>query len=132
MISDEQIESMPSSLRAMARTAKYFPKLFPTLIRTGVALIDSGNIRKIFDTAYRYSPLDFAAAQDPEIFQRLSNGYHFAVHNGYSAYTYECISIMQDMSKYATKVTCPIDYIHGAQDGLTSIESVRKFCRTNS
>ncbi|MFT5573498.1 MAG: pimeloyl-ACP methyl ester carboxylesterase/DNA-binding CsgD family transcriptional regulator [Cryomorphaceae bacterium] len=131
IVSDEQIESMPRSLRAVARTARYFPKLFPTLIRTGVALIDSGNIRKIFDTAYRNSPLDFAAVQDPEIFQRLSSGYRFAVHNGYSAYTYECISIMQDKSKYAAKVTCPIDYIHGVQDGLTSIESVRKLCQSN-
>jgi pimeloyl-ACP methyl ester carboxylesterase len=38
---------------------------------------------------------------------------------------------MQDKSKYAANVTCRIDYIHGVQDGLTSIDSVRKFCQEN-
>lgn len=128
IVSDEQIDSMPRSLRAVARTARYFPKLFPTVIRTGVALIDSGDIRKIFSTGYRSSPVDFAATQDPEIFQRISTGYRFAVHNGYSAYTFEGIAIMQDQSKYVDKVSCPIHYIHGTHDGLTSIESVHKFC----
>lgn len=129
IVSDDQIDSMPRSMRAVARTARYFPRLFPTLIRTGVALIDSGNIRKIFNTGYRTSPIDYEATLDPEIFQRLSTGYRFAVHNGYSAYTYEGIAIMQDQSKYVDRVTCPIDYIQGVQDGLTSVESVRKFCQ---
>ena len=129
---DAQIDSMPRGFRAVAHTARYFPKLFPTLIRTGVALIDGGNIRKLFNTGYRNSPVDFAATQDPKIFKRLSTGYRFAVYHGYSAYTYEGIAIMQDRSKYLDKVKCPINYINGSKDGLTSMQSVKQFCQKHS
>lgn len=128
IVGDDQIDAMPFGVRAIARTARYFPKLFPTLIRTGVALIDGGNIRKLLNTGYRSSPVDFAATQDPEIFKRISTGYRFAVHHGYSAYSHEGIAIMQDRSEDVEKLHCRVDYINGTHDGLTAIEAVRAFC----
>lgn len=130
LIDDSQLESMPKSLRAMVRTAKYFPKLFPMLIRTGVALIDNGDIRKLFESGYRSSPVDIQATQDPKIFARLSTGYRFAVHHGYSAYTYEGIAVVGDTAKYLNKVDCPIHLIHGEDDGLTGVSTVQSFCET--
>ncbi len=127
LISEEQIKAMPKSVRAVVRTARYFPKLLPTLMRTALALIDNGEIRKLFETNYQSSPIDIAATNQEDVYQRLYTGYRFAAHSGYEAYTYEGLALAQDLSRYLEKITCRCCLIHGAHDGITSIDSVIDF-----
>ena len=124
---ERQFKSMPMGVRAVIRTAKYFPSLLPTLIRTALSLIDRGDIRKLFNTIYRTSQIDIDATKQDCVFQRLSIGYRFAAHHGHSAYTYEGLAVAQDFSHVLEKVTCVTHLIHGEYDGLISINSVSDF-----
>jgi len=130
LINEDQIKAMPKSVRAVVRTARYFPKLLPTLMRTALALIDNGDIRKLFETNYRSSPIDIAATKQEDVYQRLYTGYRFAAHSGYEAYTYEGLALTQDLSSYLEKVTCRCCLIHGVHDDITSINSVIDFAHT--
>jgi len=130
--SEQQLESMPKGVRAVIRTAKHFPKLLPTLIRTALALIDRGDIRRLFNTIYRASPLDISATKQDHVFQRLSIGYRFAARHGHGAYTYEGLALAQDFSHFLENMQCPCYLIHGEQDGIISMDTVNDFADTHN
>jgi pimeloyl-ACP methyl ester carboxylesterase len=127
---DSQISSMPKSVKRLVRTAKYFPLLLPLLMRTAIAVIDKGDIRQLFETAYKNSPLDYALLAREDIRQRLSRGYLFAANHGYLAYTHEGIAIATDTSQYIEKVNCPLCIIHGGEDSVNSTKSIIQFSKT--
>lgn len=128
---DNQIQSMPKGVRAVVKTAKYFPQLLPFLMRTALALIDNGDIRKLFETTYRSSAIDIAATKRDDVFQRLHTGYRFASHNGYAAYTEEGLALAQDLSSYLKKVQCTTCLIHGVFDGINTVEAVQDLSRSH-
>lgn len=125
-LSDEtQIKAMPKGMRPVVYTAKYFPKLLPLFIRTAVAMINNGDIRNLFKTMYRDSPIDIAAIENDEIFRRLERGFNFASFHGHAAYTSETIDLVKNVTQYLDKITCRVDLIHGQHDGATPIASVK-------
>ncbi len=85
---DFQLATLPVGVRAVARSARYLPRMLPSLTQAAVSLLNRGDTRRLFDIAYKNSPLDLAASRCPEIFQRLSRGYQFAVPQSHVAYTY--------------------------------------------
>lgn len=127
---DTQLQHLPRGIRAIARSARYFPKTLPALVFAGVSLLNRGNIKRLFEIGYRNSPTDLLAATEPILMRRLLKGYRFAAQHGYAAYTYEGIEIMRNMSSELERVTCPVHYINGELDGLTSIDSVVSFCNS--
>ncbi len=129
LTNETQINAMPKGIRAVVYTARYLPKLLPLLIRTAVAMIDTGNIKKLFETLYKSSPIDIAATKRRDIYERLTRGYQFASFHGHIAYTYEGIAVSANMSEYLDKVSCRVNLIHGAHDEITPIASVIEQCQ---
>lgn len=127
-----QISSMPKSMGRLIRTAKYFPVLLPLLIRTAIAIIDKGDIRQLFETAYKNSPNDYALLENEELLHRLSRGYQFASNHGHLAYTHEAIAVATDISNYIDKISCPVFIIHGDSDAINTTESMVEFSHTLS
>lgn len=127
---ESQISAMPKSVKRLVQTVKYYPLLLPLLIRTAIAVIDKGDIQKLFETAYKNSPLDYALLKRDDIRQRLSRGYRFASNHGYLAYTNEVIAIATNTSQYLDKFNCKLCIIHGTEDSVNSTESIIKFSKT--
>lgn len=129
LTNETQIKAMPKGMRPVVYTAKYFPKLLPLFIRTAVAMVDSGDIRKLFETMYRESPLDIEAIKNDDTFERLSRGFNYASFHGHAAYTNEGIAIVKNMGDYLEKLNCRVDLIHGRHDGATPMASVEDLSR---
>ncbi len=124
-----QLQHLPRGIRAIAKSARYFPKTLPALVLAAVSLLNRGNIQRLFQIGYRNSPSDLAATSDQNIMRRLFKGYRFASQHGYAAYTYEGIEIMRNMAFELKDIDRPVYYINGELDGLTSIDSVYRFCK---
>lgn len=131
-LSQDQIRQMPSGARAMANTARYFPTLSPLLVRSAMSIIDGGDVRRLVKTAYGNSLADLEVLNHPDILRRLSNGYRFAVHQGFASYAQGSRIVMQDHRDAFDKLTCPIHLIHGDDDGLIDIQAVHQLALNRS
>lgn len=128
LTSDEQINSMPPSTRAIAYTAKKFPRIFPLLVRTGVAMVDTGDPDKLVNSLYRKSPTDLQAAQQSETKNWIFRGGQFASNQGYLPYTAELAELAKFKFDYGDQINCPVTFIHACEDKFNSIDSIQEFC----
>ena len=126
IIDDQQIKNMPPSTRAIAFTARKFPKLFPLLARTGVALIDSGDSQKIINSLYGKSESDLLAAGKDEVKQWIVRGCEFAVHQGATTWANEMSQVAGLTYDFLREVNCPVNLIHSEQDAFVSYDSVQE------
>lgn len=128
LTTNKQIENMPPSTRAVAYTAKKFPRIFPLLVRTGVAMVDTGDPDKLINSLYRKSPRDLEAAQIPETRDWVFKGGQFASYQGYLPYTTELAELAKFKFDYADQITCPVIFIHAKEDMFNSLDSIKSFC----
>lgn len=124
ILDDMQIKSMPPSTRAIAFTARNFPKLFPLLARTGVALVDSGDSEKLIKSLYGKSKLDLRAARKEDVKNWIVCGCEFAVHNGATTWTNEISQVAALTFDFSKEIKCPVNLIHSERDAFVSYESV--------
>lgn len=126
-MADSDIGRLPLVARAMTTASKYFPKLLPLLVRSAVAIVDRGDTEKIIQMAYRNSPVDFEVALRPDVLPRLNRAFRYTAHQGYSAYAHNGIAVMADHRPLINNIKCPINLIHGVEDKIQTLESVRVF-----
>lgn len=126
-MTDEHLQGMSSEVRALGFTARYFPKLYPLLIRGGMALLDGGDIARFAHFIYRKSPVDLAACENNVVLKQLENGYHFTCNQGSFAYTNGGLTIIKDNKHLVKNIACPIIMIHGREDMIITLESIQVF-----
>ena len=132
LVDESQITSMPlGSTRALAYTARKLPRLLPLLVRSGVALVDTGDTDKLIKSLYRNSPADLACAMQPEVRDWIARGCRFGVYHGYETYASEMASGAGFRVGLHEAIQCPVHLIHSEQDYYTSFESVQAFAKQN-
>jgi len=119
---------MPPSAKAIAFTARKFPKLFPLLARTAVALVDSGDPEKLINSLYGKSGLDLQAIKKKDVEQWVVRGCEFAVHQGATRWANKMSQVAGLQFDYLKHINCPVDLIHSKQDAIVSYESVEALC----
>ncbi|MDP5052457.1 MAG: alpha/beta hydrolase, partial [Congregibacter sp.] len=129
IVSRKQFDVMMPRQRVIALTARYAPKALPLMLRAGIALLDSGGERKFMRGLHRNSPRDHRLAQRPDVFEKIAEGYRFAVTQGHLAFQHESMLVTSDWDAYVDRIGCKVTYISGAHDGVVAISSVREFVR---
>ena len=125
VVSEEQFDNMPPSTRAIAHTARNLPELFPLLVRSAVALIDSGETDKFINALYRNSPIDLDYLEQSDAREWVTRGCEFAVHQGHATYVNELTEITSIKFEFNQLLKSPVTMIHAEHDGMISTESVR-------
>ncbi len=127
IVSSAQIKSMSLRQRLIAYTARYTPSALPFMLRAGIKQLDTGGDRNFMKALYRDSAEDQAACADPEIFDVVSNGYHFSVMRGHEAFEGDSYHVVRDWSWLVKRSNCPVHLIHGHHDPVVKWQSVQKF-----
>lgn len=125
--SKSQFSSMSTRQQLVAFTARYTPKMLPFVLRAGISQLKAGGEKKFMNTLYKESVDDLPLTNDPEIFDIISTGFHFAVDQGYKAFQIDSSHVVRDWSEIIEQVNVPIHIIHGATDPVVSVSSVQKY-----
>jgi pimeloyl-ACP methyl ester carboxylesterase/DNA-binding CsgD family transcriptional regulator len=122
-----QIRSMHYRQQVMALTARFTPRMLPSLLRAGIAQIDAGGVEGFLNALYRPGSPDRALAERPEHRDTLFTGFRQIVQQGHWSFAVDSHNVVRDWSRYCTSVTQPVVLVHGAADPVVSLASVQSF-----
>lgn len=125
-----QIRSMNARQRVMALTARFAPRVFPTLLRAGIAQIDSGGIPAFLDALYTPDSPDRAIAELQGNRELLFRGFRDVVAQGHMGFATDSYHVVRDWSRYCMGLTQPVMLVHGAKDPVVSITSAEQFAKS--
>lgn len=122
-----QIRAMHYRQQIMALTARFTPRMLPTLLRAGIAQIDSGGIEAFLNALYRQGTPDRTIAERPEHRDILFTGFRQVVQQGHWSFAIDSHHVVRDWSRYCAFVPQPVTLVHGAADPVVTKDSVRTF-----
>lgn len=122
-----QIRSMSRRQRVMALTARFAPRVFPTLLRAGIAQIDSGGSKAFLDALFQHGTPDRAVAEQAGHQEILFKGFREVVAQGHQSFAIDSHHVVRDWSGFCQDLRQPVRLVHGAADPVVSLDSVRDF-----
>ncbi len=127
IISLKQFTDMSPRQRVVAWTARFTPRLLPTILRAGIAQIDSGDRESFMNALYKEGTVDRELVRNEAVSIAVQEGYSFAVAQGHRAFEVDSRHVTRNWSEYVDAVIQPVALIHGTHDPVVSIQSVRDF-----
>ncbi|MFU1476816.1 alpha/beta fold hydrolase [Roseovarius sp. C7] len=121
-----QLADMAPRQKIVAFTARYLPSFLPTILRAGVAQIDSMDVQNFMGGLYPDGSHDHAVIMRLEIASLIQAGYRLSVHQGHFGFLGDAPYMVRDWSDL---LTCerppPIVYLMGAEDHVNRPHAVR-------
>ena len=124
-----QIRSMHYRQQVMALTARFTPRILPTLLRAGIAQIDAGGVEGFLKALYRPDSPDRALAERPEYRNMLFTGFRQIVQQGHWSFAIDSHNVVRDWSRYCSHLSQPVTLVHGGADPVVTLSSVKDFAR---
>lgn len=122
-----QIRAMHYRQQVMALTARFTPRMLPTLLRAGISQIDSGGVEAFLNALYRRGTPDRAIAERVENRDMLFTGFRQIIQQGHHSFAIDSYHVVRDWSRYCDGLQQPVTLIHGATDPVVTEDSVRQF-----
>ena len=122
-----QIRAMHYRQQVMALTARFTPRMLPTLLRAGISQIDSGGVEAFLNALYRRGTPDRAIAERPEYRDILFTGVRQIIQQGHHSFAIDSYHVVRDWSRYCSGLQQPVTLIHGAADPVVTEASVQDF-----
>lgn len=122
-----QFRGMHYRQKVMALTARFTPRMLPTLLRAGIAQIDSGGVEAFLNALYRKGSPDRAIAERPEHRNILFSGFRQIVQQGHWSFAIDSHHVVRDWSRYCAFLSQPVTLIHGSADPVVTEASARAF-----
>ena len=129
ILSTKQFSKLARRQKAFAYTTRYAPAMLPTLLRIGVAQIDSTDLMGLVHDMYRPGSPDLEVIKDPDIAATVLDGYRFAVRQGSKGFESDAHQVTRNWSDLlpAKGLNCLL--IHGHHDPAVAIEYVQRFAK---
>jgi pimeloyl-ACP methyl ester carboxylesterase/DNA-binding CsgD family transcriptional regulator len=127
-----QFASMSVRQRIVALTARYTPGILPFVIRAGISQIDNNGERQFLHSLYQHSPSDMRTISDLEIRDIILSGYQSTIAQGHRAFEIDSYHVVRDWTSILTNSHYQIELLHGVEDPVVSIASVRDFAHRYS
>lgn len=122
-----QIAFMTPRQRIVAYTAKFAPRIFPAIVRAGIAQMDHGGMARFIEALYRNAPADLRVTQDPEVFSIMDEAYRETVAQGSRGFEIDGLLSTKDWTAAGEACPMPVTLLHGAHDPAVHISTVRAF-----
>jgi pimeloyl-ACP methyl ester carboxylesterase/DNA-binding CsgD family transcriptional regulator len=122
-----QIRAMHYRQKVMALTARFTPRMLPTLLRAGIAQIDAGGVEAFLNALYRPESPDRAIAARPEHRDILFTGFRQVVQQGHWSFAIDSHHVVRDWSKYCRDLRQPVVLVHGSADPVVTLASAQAF-----
>ncbi|MEZ5871925.1 MAG: alpha/beta fold hydrolase [Nitratireductor sp.] len=127
IVSLSQFSEMNLRQRVVAYTARFAPRLLPTVLRAGIAQIDSGTIDEFMTALYPPESEDYQLLRETAIRNAIQTGYRFAVAQGHLGFEVDSWHVTRDWSNLVRAANIRSVHMHGTNDPVVKIDSVRAF-----
>ena len=129
LIEMSQIRAMHYRQQVMALTARFTPRMLPTLLRAGIAQIDAGGVEGFLNALYRPGSPDRLLAEGAKYRDLLFTGFRQIVQQGHWSFAIDAHNVVRDWSKYCSPLSQPVLLLHGDADPVVTLPSVQDFAR---
>lgn len=124
--SRRQLVDMAPRQKIVAFTARYLPSFLPTILRAGVAQIDSQDVKNFMGGLYPEGSHDREVIARLEIAPLIQAGYRLSVHQGHFGFLGDAPYMVRDWSDMLDcEAPAPVVYLMGAKDHVNRPEAVR-------
>jgi len=127
ILSTLQFAAMTPRQRAVAYTARFAPALLPAILRAGMAQIDSRSAENFMMPLYAKGSRDREAIERLGIAETILDGYRYTVAQGPKAFHIDAWHVTRNWSALVDAGSCPVHMIHGTDDPVVTLDSVRAF-----
>ena len=131
ILSNKQFSGQSMRQRAFAYTARYAPKIFPTLMKAGLSQLDIRGPQSLMNDMHPKNTLDGLAIKDPEISAVIADGYRFATAQGVDGFHGDALHVVHNWSSFVRGTTHPVLLLHGAHDTVMIAKYVQEFAQAN-
>ena len=128
ILSHRQFATMTPRQRIVAYTARYAPRLLPTLMEAGIAQIRGKDVETFMDALYPDCH-DGKVIRRKGFGQMIQDGYRFAVAQGPAGFASDAWHVVRDWSARVRACPVPVTCVHGRHDPVVSAVSVEAFAR---
>lgn len=122
------LRSMAKRQRVVAYTARLAPALLPTILRAGIAQIDSEMVDEFAAAIYPRGSRDHETLMRSDLHEVICEAYRFSVTQGHHGFLGDAFVIVRDWSRYLAAPEVPLHLLHGVEDPAVTIDLVRAFC----
>lgn len=122
-----QFRSMAPRQRIVAYTARLAPMLLPTILRAGIAQIDSHMVTDFATALYAEGSCDYRTMQRRGLRDLLCEAYRFSVLQGHMGFLGDAYFAVRDWGDYMRDLSCPVRFIHGAEDPAIPTDTLPPF-----
>lgn len=112
--------------RAVFYTARYTPKILPTVLRAGIAQLDRGDADDFMVAMHREGTRDLALIRDMGLEPLLQSGYREAVEQGHRGFADEALFMVRDWSHRITGPCAPAVFLNGDEDPVIDPDDMRR------
>lgn len=119
-----QLSEMAPRQRVVAYTARFAPALLPTVLRAGIAQIDSKDIQGFMTALYKPGTQEYHVIRRLDLAQFIQSGYRFSVQQGAAGFATDSHFVVRDWGIQTHGPTAPVVYVQGALDPVVPAQSV--------
>lgn len=120
-----QLRRMAPRQRAVFYTARYAPMLLPTVLRAGIAQLDSGDGDAFLTALHRPGTLDHDFIRSQGLEPLILSGIREAVQQGHRGFADEVQFLVRDWSAQTDAATAETLFLSGAHDQVVDPEDIR-------
>lgn len=122
------LRAMAKRQRVVAYTARLAPVLLPTILRAGIAQIDSEMVTEFAAALYPRGSRDHDALMRSNLQDVICEAYRLSAAQGHHGFLGDAIVIVRDWSRYLAGPEIPLHVLHGVEDPAVPIDWMREFC----
>lgn len=118
-----QLAHMAPRQRVVAYTARFAPALLPTILRAGIAQIDSKEVSDFTDALFKPGSQEHQVIERLGLGELLSTGLSFSVQQGHIGFATDSHYVVRDWSHHIEKLDSRVIYLAGAHDPVNSAKN---------
>ncbi|KGF67085.1 hypothetical protein LL06_24425 [Hoeflea sp. BAL378] len=123
----KHLPHMSMQTRIAALGVKYTPRILETMIHIGIVNWLRKGLKPYAEHLFSNSPVDLAHFEDPRIYAICEAGILHMIEQGAKAIIYDGKAAMADWEADYLRLTCPITWLHGAQDPIIRADFLEEF-----
>ncbi|MHA6262606.1 alpha/beta fold hydrolase [Arenibacterium sp. CAU 1754] len=116
-----QLARMAPRQRVVAYTARFAPALLPTVLRAGIAQIDSKEVHDFTEALFKSGSQEHQVMTRLDLAELFATGLSFSIEQGHIGFATDSHYVVRDWSREIDRLDTRVIYVAGAHDPVNNV-----------